>query len=68
MQDIAILAIWFSSVIGGMVLTMLLPKIFTDSETTRMQWNGEARVPSHDLHVEVFQGTRTSMVLVEEEV
>ena len=67
MDDLAIVIIWFGSVIGGMVLTMLLPNIFTDSSPSRIQWDEGMRLPSHDLHVEAFQGARTSMVLVEEE-
>lgn len=102
MGDLAILVIWFASVISGMLLTMLLPNIFPDSrahlnEAARsklwsltelnsagfsegeaspvasygechVQWDGVARVPLHDLHVEVFEGRRTSLILVEEEV
>ena len=30
MYDIELLAIWFSSVIGGAILTMLMPRMFLD--------------------------------------
>ena len=69
MDDLAILVIWFASVIGGMVLTMLFPKIFAESPTVEVRQHEAARAPSHEiLHGDGFQGRRTSMVVVQEEV
>lgn len=82
MAELAVLAIWFASVIAGMVLTMLMPHIFPDlpahqtmldktaglsSPANGVCKDEGARVRAHEvLPSEVFQGRRTSMVLIEE--
>ncbi len=67
MDHVAILVIWFSSVIAGMLLTMLLPRIFPEPHGNGVYQGEVAQVPSKEMtHLEVSQGRRASMVLVEE--
>jgi hypothetical protein len=63
MHDIAILAIWFSFVIAGMILTMLMPRVVSElhgSEVSQAQYE---RIPAHHgLHERAG-----SMILIEKE-
>lgn len=68
MDDMVILEIWCASIIAGMVLTMLMPKIFADSPVDEVRQGKAACVPSEEiLHLEELQEHRASMVLVQEE-
>jgi hypothetical protein len=67
MDGIAILAMWFASVIIGMILTMIMPQLFADTRGNEVYPDKTARTPSQEmLHVEVLQGCKASMALVEE--
>ncbi|MGE3979425.1 MAG: hypothetical protein AB7F94_17850 [Nitrospira sp.] len=69
MGDLAIVVIWFASVISGMLLTMLFPKAFADLSRDEVRQGEAVRAPSPEMSpVEVFQGLRTSTVVIEEEV
>ncbi len=69
MAESAIVVIWFASIIAGMVLTMLMPKIFAESPANEVRQGEAAHAPSLEmLHVKVLQERKASMVLVEEEV
>jgi len=47
MHDIEIVAIWFSSVIGVMILTMLLPWIFSESHSSEVNPVECEPIPAH---------------------
>ncbi|MBS0183571.1 MAG: hypothetical protein JSS39_14335 [Nitrospira sp.] len=69
MGDLAIVVIWFVSVISGMLLTMLLPKAFADWPRDEVRQGEAVRASFPEMSpVEVFQGLRTSTVVIEEEV
>lgn len=63
MHDIEILAIWFSSVIGGMILTMLMPRIFSRSRGSGVNQDECERILAHQ---ELHEGAG-SMTLIEKE-
>ena len=48
MGDMAISVIWFASIIAGMVLTLLLLVVFSDSYVREATQDERARVPSQD--------------------
>lgn len=48
MSDMAILAIWFASIIAGMILTLLMPVMFADSYAMEATQDERAHVPSQD--------------------
>lgn len=48
MHEMAISIIWFSLVIGGMILTMFIPHIFPDAPKSRRPDDRVAPVPSGD--------------------
>ena len=48
MDEMAILIIWFSLIIGGMILTMFIPHIFPDAPNSRRQYDRVAPVQSRD--------------------
>lgn len=47
MHDIAVLAIWFSLVIAGMILTMLMPRIVSESHGSEVTQDQYERIPAH---------------------
>ncbi len=47
MHDFEILAIWFSSVIAGMVLTMLMPRIVSESSSSGVTQEEREGMPAH---------------------
>jgi hypothetical protein len=48
MHEVAILAIWFSFTIAGMILTILMPHIFPDSPGKNGEQDQLVRVSSED--------------------
>ena len=51
MHDIEMLAIWFSSVIAGMILTMLMPRIVSEARSSGANQDACERIPAHhELH------------------
>lgn len=53
MGDMATLAVWFASIIAGMILTLLMPVMFTDSHAKEATQDERAHVTSQEiLHVE----------------
>jgi hypothetical protein len=53
MSDMAILAVWFASIIAGMMLTLLMPVMFADSHVKEAPQDECAHVTSQEiLHVE----------------
>lgn len=60
MHDIEILAIWFSFVITGMILTMLLPRLVPESRGKEVNQDACERIPAHQAADE----WRGSMILI----
>lgn len=48
MHEMAILVVWFSVNIGGMILTMFIPHLFPDAPKSEEQHGRVAHVPSRD--------------------
>ncbi len=66
MDGIAALAIWFASIIGGMLLTMIMPQLFTHTRGNDVAQYGNVCEPSHEIvQADCFQERRASMVLIE---
>ncbi len=47
MHDIEMLAVWFSSVITGVILTMLIPRIVSESRGSEITQDACERIPAH---------------------
>jgi hypothetical protein len=63
MHDIDMLAIWFASVIAGMILTMLLPRIVSESRGSGVTQDEGERLPiQHGVHERAG-----AMILIEKE-
>jgi hypothetical protein len=46
MHDIELLTIWFSSVVTGMLLTMLMPRIVSESPDNEVTQDACERIPA----------------------
>ena len=64
MHDIEMLAIWFSCVITGMILTMLIPRPVSESRGKEVKQDACERIPAHQA-VDEWSG---SMILIGKEV
>lgn len=63
MHDIEMLAIWFACVIAGMILTILMPRIVSESRGIGVNQDEYERIPTHQgLHEEAGP-----MILIEKE-
>jgi hypothetical protein len=47
MHDIEMLAIWFAFVIAGMILTILMPRIVSESRGSEVVQGACERIPGH---------------------
>jgi hypothetical protein len=48
MHEVAVLTIWFSSIIAGMMVTMLLPHIFPEAPGNKERQDQFVPVPSEE--------------------
>lgn len=54
MHDIEIAAIWFALIIAGMILTMLMPWIVSESDGSEVNQHEREYIPAHqELHERV---------------
>jgi hypothetical protein len=47
MHDIEFLAVWFVLVIAGMIFTMLMPRIVSESRGREVNQDASERIPAH---------------------
>lgn len=64
MHDVEMLAIWFSLIIAGMILTMLLPRFVPESRDKKINQDACERIPVHQA-VDKWRG---AMILIGKEV
>jgi len=64
MHDIEMLAVWFSFVIAGMILTILMPRIVSESRGSEVNQDEYERIPAH----QVADERVGSMILIGKEV
>ncbi len=61
MYETAVLAIWFSSIIVGAVITMFIPHIFTEASRSRRRQDQQVQMSPE----ETLQRTRASQAWIE---
>lgn len=47
MHDIELLVLWFSSIISGMILTLLVPRMVSESRGSEVSQAECERIPAH---------------------